>query len=252
MKSGGVGHRVTLWVVMDESALSASQYNTMAAAYAADNAESAFNAYYERPATISLIGDVKGQRVLEAGCGSGVLTTWLVEHGAVVTAFDISEEMAALARRAVGDRAGILVADLSKPLAFASDQSFDRVVASLVMHYVEDWLLVFKEFHRVLSPTGVVVFSTHHPTMDWKFIPGHYFETRQITETWRKGATDFEVTFWRRPLTAMTDAIASAGFTIERLVEPPPLPELLDRDPVAFASLSSKPRFLFFVLKAQQ
>ena len=48
----------------------------MAAEYSADNADNAFNALYERPATIALLGDVKGRRVLDAGCGSGLLTQW--------------------------------------------------------------------------------------------------------------------------------------------------------------------------------
>ena len=61
---------------------SARQYDAMAVDYAADNAESAFNAYYERPAMISLIGEVEGRRVLEVGCGAGPLTAWLVDHGA--------------------------------------------------------------------------------------------------------------------------------------------------------------------------
>lgn len=67
---------------MSEGELSARQYDAMAAAYAADNAESAYNAYYERPATIALLGEVSGRRVLEAGCGAGQLTALLARFGA--------------------------------------------------------------------------------------------------------------------------------------------------------------------------
>jgi ubiquinone/menaquinone biosynthesis C-methylase UbiE len=237
---------------MDGGRRSAEQYNRMAVDYAADNAESPYNAYYERPATIALLGEVTGQRVLEVGCGAGILTTWLVEHGAMVTAFDISEEMVALARRAVGDRASLLVADLAKPLSFAADRTFDLVVASLVLHYVEDWQHVFTEFRRVLAPGGVVVFSTHHPTMDWEHSPDDYFATKQVTERWHKGLEEFDVTFYRRPLTAMTHAISSSGFVIEQLVEPEPVPELRDRDPAADEQIRTKPRFLFFRLRADE
>lgn len=68
---------------MNDSERSARQYDAMAAEYAADNAEGAHNAYYERPATISLLGEVTGLRVPEVGCGAGPLTAWLVDHGAI-------------------------------------------------------------------------------------------------------------------------------------------------------------------------
>jgi ubiquinone/menaquinone biosynthesis C-methylase UbiE len=237
---------------MEDARRSAEQYDKMAVAYAADNADGPYNAYYERPATISLLGDVSGLRVLDVGCGAGVLTAWLVEHRATATAFDVSDQMVALARNAVGDKARFLVADLSQPLTFAADHSFDVVVASLVLHYVKDWQYVLREFHRVLTPTGAVVFSTHHPAMDWEHSPDDYFATKQITERWLKGAANFDVTFWRRPLTAMTHAIASSGFAIEQLVEPEPIPELRDRDPVAYERIRTQPRFLFFRLRADE
>jgi SAM-dependent methyltransferase len=236
--------------LMDDPERSARQYDAMAAAYAADNAHSAYNAYYERPATIGLLGDVGGRRVLEAGCGAGQLTAWLADHGAAVIAFDVSPALAELARRAVAGRAEVLVADLAQPLTFAQDRSFDLIVASLVMHYVRDWHAVLGEFRRVLKPDGAVVFSTHHPAMDWQLhTPEDYFAVEQVTETWTKGSAQFQVSFWRRPLTAMAEAIASAGFVIERLAEPAPLAELADRDPAAYRAIRTKPRFLFFRLR---
>ncbi len=229
--------------------VAARQYDAMAAEYAADNEEGAYNAYYERPATIALLGDVAGLDVLEVGCGAGPLTAYLVEHGAAVTATDVSAEMVRLAKTRVGDRATFHVTSIEKPMPFARDHSYDLVVGSLVMHYVRDWEPVLREFRRVLRPGGAVVFSTHHPTMDWELSPGDYFSTTQITETWKKGSGEFEVTFWRRPLTEMTRAIAATGFVIEQLVEPQPLRELSERSPRDYANLSTKPQFLFFRLR---
>lgn len=230
---------------------SARQYDAMAPWYSAENEVGAFNAYYERPAMIALLGPLAGGRVLDVGCGAGPLTGWLVDHGADVTAMDVSPEMVRLAKRHVGGRAALLVADAGAPLPFSSDADFDLVVASLVLHYIEDWGPVLRELLRVLRPTGVIVFSTHHPTMDWEHSPDDYFAVKQVTELWRKGGRDFEVTFWRRPLTAMTEAIASSGLVIERLIEPQPVPELRARDPDAYEEIRTKPRFLFFRLAAR-
>ncbi len=80
--------------------------------------------------------------------------------------------------------------------------------------------------------------------------PDDYFAIKQVTEEWEKGSGTYEVTFWRRPLTAMCDSIASAGFVIDRLVEPMPQGELADREPDTYELLSRQPRFLFFRLRA--
>ena len=223
----------------------------MAEAYAADNLDSPFNAYYERPATKTLLGEVSAKRVLEVGCGAGPLTEWLADQGATVTAIDVSTEMVRLARARMKDRARILVADLALPLIFAEDASFDLVIASLVLHYLRDWVPILTEFRRVLAPDGAVVFSTHHPTMDARLHSrDDYFAVKQVTEVWQKGSGEFEVTFWRRPLTEMTKAIHQAGFAIERLEEPMPLAELVERDPDAYTRLRTQPAFLFFRLRS--
>lgn len=232
--------------------VNAAQYDAMAADYAASNAEDAYNAYYERPAMIAMLGDVAGRHVLDAGCGSGVLAAWLAEHGATVTAFDGSGEMAALARQRLGEAADVHVADLARRLTFAPDQAFDLVVASLVLHYVRDWAAVFREFRRVLAPGGAVVFSTHHPFMDWQLDGvGDYFGTRQITETWRKRNGEYRVTFWRRPLSVMFAEIRGGGFIVDALGEPAPLRELENISPSTYRTLTTKPRFLFFRLGPQ-
>ena len=234
---------------VDDGELAAAQYDAMGAAYETDNRTSAFNAYFERPATISLLGDIDGKRVLEVGCGPGTLTEWLVDHGALVTAIDISPVMASIVRARLGDRARILVADLNDPLTAVRDSSMDLVIASLVLHYLRDWVGVLREFRRILGSGGSVVFSTHHPAMDWQLHSSEdYFAIKQVTEIWTKAGKEFEVTFWRRPLTAMTEAIASAGFVIDRLVEPEPIPELKEKDPAANKVLRTTPTFLFFRL----
>jgi 2-polyprenyl-3-methyl-5-hydroxy-6-metoxy-1,4-benzoquinol methylase len=67
---------------MRDGKLAASQYDAKGTTYRAANDDVPVNTYCERPGTIALIGDVTGQRVLEAGCGPGALTTWLADSGA--------------------------------------------------------------------------------------------------------------------------------------------------------------------------
>jgi len=75
-------------------------YDSFAAGYARTNDSGLFNAHYARPAMVRLAGDVRGRRVLDAGCGSGPLTEDLRARGAVVSGFDASRAMLDLARAA--------------------------------------------------------------------------------------------------------------------------------------------------------
>lgn len=225
-----------------------TQYDDFARQYADGAATSTHNALYDRPNVLALAGDVTGLRVLEIGCAAGYLTAELAARGADVLATDVSEGMIALARERHGDCAEFRVADVSKALDFVADDSIDLVVASLVLHYLPDWGLALAEFHRVLRPGGRFVMSTHHPTMDWL---GHdrpnYFERRLLTEEWDVGGTGRTMTvqFYRRPLSAVFQAVRGAGFVVDELAEPMPLPEAEQQDPTTYADLTSNPTFLF-------
>ncbi len=226
--------------------MSENDYDAFAAAYQADNESNAWNAHYERPAILALAGDVAGLRVLDAGCGGGAHAAALVDRGAILTGIDASAGLLEIARRRLGGRVQLMLADLNEPLPF-EDGAFDLVIASLVMHYLADWSLPLSEFNRILSDSGRLVFSTHHPFMDHD-LAGHdnYFETYSFSETWQRGGRAIVMRFWHRPLHAMFDALKSAGFHIEVLSEPQPDPKVDTLFPAAYRSLTTKPRFLFF------
>ena len=235
---------------MSDSQRAAEQYDAMGAAYAAANADNTYNTHYERPAMRRLVGDVAGLDVLDVGCGPGVLAQQLVDDGARLTAADVSPRMVELASARLGPEVAVHLADLASPLTFAESDSYDLVVASLVLHYLRDWEPVLTELRRVLKPNGRLVVSTHHPSMDWRFhSPDDYFALKQVTETWTKGGVGYPVTFWRRPLRAMSEAIAISGFLIQRMVEPEPVPQLQEINAKDYARLTTEPTFLFFDLR---
>jgi ubiquinone/menaquinone biosynthesis C-methylase UbiE len=232
-----------------------NDYDSFAEAYSAANEVSLLNAYYERPATLALAGDVAGRRILDAGCGSGPLFAALRDRGAIVTGFDKSAGMLELARRRLGDGADLLVADLGRPLPFA-DGAFDDVIASLVLHYLQDWTAPLAELRRVLKPGGRLIASVDHPLQGHPLLrPGtDYFATYQYSiEPTTPGG--LRLVLWHRPLPAMISAFTTAGFRIAAIDEPLPAPdtprELLPD------SLKDKPKpgflcFMFFVLEAGQ
>ena len=223
-----------------------NDYDRFARVYSNDAENNAFNALYERPESLRLMGDVAGLKVLDAGCGSGAHAAALIARGAIVTGIDNSSGMLALARERLGGAAELFAANLASPLPFP-DAAFDRVLAALVLHYIADWSLPLKEFRRVLVPRGRLVISTHHPFCD-HLLAGctDYFGTFQLDDRWEKGGEIMEMRYWRRPLHAMTAALAAAGFAIDAITEPLPLPAARERFPADYKLLSTQPQFLFF------
>jgi SAM-dependent methyltransferase len=231
-----------------------SEYDGFADAYTAENETSLMNAYYERPATLALAGDVAGRRILDAGCGSGPLFAVLRDRGALVTGFDRSAAMLDHARQRLGADADLRVADLAGPLPFP-DAAFDDVIASLVLHYLQDWAPALAELRRVLRTGGRLIASVDHPfainLMHRQAGPRpDYFATYNWTEEWTMGGRPAPMSFWNRPLHTMTDAFTAAGFRIAVIHEPHPVPEARERFPDDFPILDTFPSFLFFVLEA--
>ncbi|MGV9757650.1 class I SAM-dependent methyltransferase [Streptomyces tricolor] len=227
-----------------------NDYDRFAEAYSADTENNLVNAYYARPAMLALAGDVTGRRILDAGCGSGPLSAALRDRGAVVTGVDASAGMLALARRRLGDDADLHLADLNDRLPFA-DGAFDDVVASLVLHYLEDWGPALAELRRVLRPGGRLIASVDHPFVAYALQEPRpdYFATTSYAFDWTFDGQSVPMKFWRRPLHAMTDAFTAAGFRLSALSEPQPDPAARDLFPEEFHDLSTKTCFLFFVVE---
>jgi ubiquinone/menaquinone biosynthesis C-methylase UbiE len=227
-----------------------NDYNSFAEAYSAANEQSLVNAYYERPAMLALAGDVAGRRILDAGCGSGPLSAALRDRGAVVTGVDASVGMLALARRRLGDDVALHMVDLNDPLPFA-DRAFDDVVASLVLHYLEDWGPTLAELRRVLRPGGRLIASVDHPFVAYTIQDPRpdYFATTSYCFNWTFNGESVPMRFWRKPLHAMTDAFTTAGFRLSVISEPQPDPAARALFPDDFHDLSIKTTFLFFVVE---
>jgi SAM-dependent methyltransferase len=222
-------------------------YETMADAYADLIDTKDYNAYIERPTTLSLLPEVKGLHVLDAGCGPGVYSNWLIQNGASVVALDASPKMVEFARKRLGESVEIHLANLDKPLTFLDDDSFDLVLSPLVPDYIMDWNHLLGEFARVLKENGILVFSVEHPFT--KFTLGgtdNYFLTEPLLVTWTGFGDPIDVPTIRRPLSAMTEALVETGFLIENIVEALPIEEFKEINPETYAKTSKFPTFLCF------
>ncbi|MEV6715934.1 class I SAM-dependent methyltransferase [Lentzea sp. NPDC051208] len=229
-----------------------NDYDGFAEAYTAENETSLLNAYYVRPAIVDLAGDVAGRRILDAGCGAGPVSVALRDRGAVVSGFDRSAKMVELARQRLGDDVDLRVADITGPLPYP-DGAFDDAVAALVLHYLEDWTAPLAELRRVLKPGGRLIVVVNHPIL-LKMVHREtdYFATTKWSDEYDFNGQKAVLTYWHRPLHAMTDAFTAAGFRTAVISEPPPAPEAHELFPDEMARFPSGAflSFLFFVLEA--
>jgi SAM-dependent methyltransferase len=219
-------------------------YEQLADAYAAMIDTKPHNAYLERPATLSLLPEVKGKRVLDAGCGPGVYSEWLVRRGAEVVAVDASPRMVELAKDRLGN-VDVRLHDLRAPLDFLEDASVDLVLAPLVMDYIEDWVPVFREFYRILRRGGLFVFSMEHPFAKGLWHKSEdYYKIERVELLWVGFGTPVSMPSFKRPLEVVVDSLFESGFRVERILEPRPTLEFKGKLPEDYEKLSKQPSFM--------
>lgn len=236
--------------IINNDSVSFSSYQEMAEHYFRYVDTKPFNAYYERPATISLLPDVKGKKVLDAGCAAGWYTKWLLDNEADVIAVDFSPNMIEMTKKRVGNNAKIIRADLNDSLDFIEDKSLDIVLSSLTLHYLKTWDTVMSEFNRILKNGGQLVFSVHHPFMDFTVHnKENYFLTELLEEEWSTINGKVKVQFYRRPLCDIITTVTNSGFVIETLLEPMPTEQFKIHRPDTYDVLTKRPQFLFIRAK---
>ncbi|MFP4537666.1 MAG: class I SAM-dependent methyltransferase [Dichotomicrobium sp.] len=122
----------------------------------------------EQGLVLDLIGPPDGRRILDVGCGDGVLATMLARRGAQVFGVDASPRMIAAARRrgrVEGAKARFAVARAER-LPFASE-CFDSVVAVTVLCFIADPAAALAEMARVLKPGGRLILGELNSRSTW-------------------------------------------------------------------------------------
>lgn len=181
----------------------------------------------------SLLPDFQGKRVLDLGCGYGWHCIYAAEHGAKsVTGLDISEKMLEVARGKTGDSRVRYVRGSIEGANFP-ENSFDLVLSSLALHYVEDFGSVVKRVRACLCAGGDFVFTAEHPvftaqgTQDWHYDGQgniqHFPVDRYFTEGERRAnLLGEEVVKYHRTLTTYLETLLENGFELLHVKEPQP------------------------------
>ncbi|TGA72082.1 class I SAM-dependent methyltransferase [Aliivibrio fischeri] len=224
-----------------------SMYTTFAEQYDNVVQDNIYNAYLERPSLQAMLGDVNGCDVIDLGCGSGVYADYFIHRGvAKLTCIDYSSNMIEIVKRKFGDRVTAYAQNASIGLIKEASESADLIISPLMIHYLEDLSVLFNDVVRVLKNGGSFAFSTHHPFADFECtLSGNYFEREFITEMWNTVGEPVEVTFYRRSLTEIMNAITDSGLVVTQLSEGKVAEEVKQISLEKYEYLSKNPNFIF-------
>lgn len=218
-----------------------------------------YNDLLEQPALRRLLPALQGKDVLDLGCGAGGTCRYLLERGAAsVTGIDLSARMIAQAKQ--DSSADIRFLCMPMEALGELGLTFDLVVSSLALHYVQDYPSLLRAVFAALRPGGTFVFSQEHPlttaprhgarwladAQEGRYYPlTDYGRPGQRRTAWM-GA---QVEKYHRSFSELVSGLLQAGFRLSAMREPLPGQEALRKNP-RMAKEFDKPSFL--LLRAEK
>jgi 2-polyprenyl-3-methyl-5-hydroxy-6-metoxy-1,4-benzoquinol methylase len=181
---------------------------------------------------LRLLGDIKGKKVIDLGCGGGQNSVALARMGARVTAVDFSSEQIAQATY-LAEKEGCSIdfktSDICD-LRFSPDSKFDIALSACAISFAEDISMVFSEVHRVLKPGGMFILSDMNPLqyiMDEieggvEFNDTYPYAPILLKWSWEfeelKNAPRFQ--HYVRSISEYINKLIESGFIVYKILEP--------------------------------
>jgi SAM-dependent methyltransferase len=179
-------------------------------------------------AELRLLGDLRGKKVLELGCGGAQCSIAFAKQGAIAIGVDFSAAQLEHARelcRREEVRVELRQGDLAE-LAFLRADSIDLVFSAYAFGYVEDLNRVFRQVHRVLKVGAPLVFSLTHPAYAMidedaeapLLVRRSYFDRSPIDFDW--GGIPF--TAYHHTFAEIYMGLVRASYRVDLVLEPEP------------------------------
>lgn len=221
--------------------------------------------WIRHPWTIKLAGEVKNKKVLELGCGTGVIINSLVHNGAIGTGVDYSKEMLIEAQTkadAMKLNTKFITADI-RDLRTLYDEKFDLIIVSAVLitaSSVSTITNILSEAVKILAPNGTILIAEPHPFFD-HYMRSFFKHSGDIQKMdylvkgkkYTFGMVDgnnikVESVIYHWRLEDYSTAIHDCGLNIERIFEPKPIDEA-KTDTLWYDKRSRYPGYIFILAK---
>ena len=188
---------------------------------------------------LELVGDVRGKRLLDMGCGDGAEMLEWARAGAIVTGVDNSSVQLAAARRnadKLGVECRLVQADLLRLPEELMRGEFDIVFSAWVEAWIGDLDGWFGNAWRALKPGGRFLLNGGHPVSQYVqeveegdavqcsyFDEGPFFleDDGDPGESWNPAGDNLTRIEWGHTLGSLVTAVARAGLRIDALLELP-------------------------------
>lgn len=156
-----------------------------------------YNEVIEMPEVKRAMPVIKGKAVLDIGCGMGNLIQYILDYEpARVVGIDQSQNMISECRKHFNNEQ--LDLHCTNFMDFKCEETFDVIVSSLVLHYIEDFNLCCQKISELLSKDGTLLFTMEHPIQTATMDPEvkkedsdgvylrmeHYFDETSRTSYW--------------------------------------------------------------------
>lgn len=204
------------------------------------------------PVLLRMLGDVRGKRVLDAGCGNGYFSRMLAVRGAHVVGVEPGQALFDFAVEKETERPqGVRYVRADLCALPELDGTFDAVVASMVLPAIPDWAPAMRACVKALAPGGLFLFTVNHPCFEqlwpsWR-AHGAYRTNEYLAEYEIDGPHGVD---FHRPLSTYLNELIGLGCRVREVAEPGLDPAVAVTGPEGIDAYVHLPNFL--IVAAEQ
>jgi ubiquinone/menaquinone biosynthesis C-methylase UbiE len=186
---------------------------------------------YARESDLILLGEVKGKKIVELGCGAAENCITLAKKGGICTGVDMSSEQLKIAQKLAEEnnvKIELIEDDIEK-LSKLDYNSFDIAISIFALDWMQDLFMAFKQAYRILKPKGIFVFSIQHPIYNLLCAEDVNLKNLKISESYFEKETTFtestgiDLRVHASTISDIINDLIRIGFGIDEILEPKPM-----------------------------
>lgn len=212
------------------------------------------------PTILKLLPDIKGKKIVDIGCGNGILIPYLLKLSPkLVVGTDFLPELVDVARKRLPDSVKIYEHDVTKKLNI-KEAPFDGCICNFVLNAVEDIESAFKNMYRLLDNNAFLILGVIHPIfllgrnlLSEPMLKGYksYFKGLMVIDGYSEKDKYVEFNSYTHPPSAYINAAINAGFRIEKMLEPETPKEVVDANPKYYKKYKDLPVSMYMLMRKE-